>query len=70
MSSPFHDRMGKELSWIEALNKILFRVQSYWLELVTGFLLCLNIFSLIFFPERFFLRGFSFGKKKLNYTSP
>ena len=64
MSSPFHDRMGKELSWIEALNKILFRVQSYWLELVTGFLWYGVGIVPLHWVRRFFYRlfGVNIGK--------
>ncbi|HAV14968.1 MAG TPA: acyltransferase [Candidatus Pacebacteria bacterium] len=38
MSSPFTDRMGRPLSWSEAVQKIAVRFYNYWLELVTGFL--------------------------------
>lgn len=38
MISPFHDRMGKKLSWKTALLKIEFRIYSYFLELETGVL--------------------------------
>ncbi|HKY73986.1 MAG TPA: acyltransferase [Patescibacteria group bacterium] len=38
MSSPFQDRMGKSLSWSDAMKKIHFRIYSYWLEFVTAML--------------------------------
>ncbi len=38
MSSPFHDRMGKPLSWSKAFEKMTFRVYSYFLEFETAFL--------------------------------
>lgn len=64
MSSPFHDRMGKELSWVEALGKIVFRLQSYWLELVTGFLWYGVGIVPLHWVRRFFYRvfGVTIGK--------
>lgn len=58
MSSPFHDRMGRELSWSQASNKIVFRFYSYWLELVTGFLWYVVGAVPIHMVRRFFYRLF------------
>jgi acetyltransferase-like isoleucine patch superfamily enzyme len=38
MSSPFKDRMGNELGWDAAFDKIVNRIHSYWLEFETGVL--------------------------------
>ena len=38
MSSPFKDRMGNQLTWKEAIPKIGFRFQSYYLEFLTALL--------------------------------
>lgn len=38
MDSPFKDKMGKRLSREEAIEKIFFRLESYWIEFITAFL--------------------------------
>lgn len=64
MQSPFHDRMGNQLSWGEATHKIGFRLQSYRNELTTAMLWWLS-----FLPShtlrRLFLRvvGVKIGKR-------
>lgn len=55
MTSPFTDRMGRKLSWSEAIGKILNRFQAYWLEF---WLFCLWIISWVplHSVRRFFYR--------------
>ena len=36
MTSPFKDRMGRQLSWAVASGKFIFRIRSYFLEFVTA----------------------------------
>ncbi len=38
MNSPFKDRMGNQLTWNEANNKIAFRMKSYSIEMTTSLL--------------------------------
>jgi len=38
MPSPFRDRMGKQLTWSQAINKITNRFYNYWLDLQVAIL--------------------------------
>lgn len=63
MSSPFHDRMGRQLSWSEAVAKILRRFVAYFEDfelLWLSFVSCVPLHSF----RRFFFRlaGVKMGK--------
>lgn len=64
MLSPFKDRMGKQLSWNEAVIKIIFRFRSYLTEFVTSVLwLMAYIPSHTFRKFVFKLSGVKIGNK-------
>lgn len=64
MTSPFRDRMGKQLAWKDAVRKILFRFYSYWLEFQTGMLWYIVGAIPFHAVRRFFytMAGISMGK--------
>ena len=64
MNSGFKDRMGRSLTWQHAMQKILFRIYSYWLEFETAMLWYVVGAVPIHMTRRFFYRlaGVKIGK--------
>lgn len=64
MSSPFRDRTGKQLSWSQALQKILHRLYNYWLDFKVSFLwLVVSYIPIHFIRNSIFrLAGVTIGK--------
>lgn len=64
MLSPFKDRMGRKLTWEEAIPKITFRIKSYHIEFTTAWLWILgHVPSHTFRKFIFRLSGVKIGKK-------